>query len=140
MGDITEPNLDIRNPAGITSLVAASQEKYDDAWLNLVGQYLGNGVTVVSDDPGSESATVEVTKGTATINDNGQSAGHSTEVGDVDGGALYDYTSGAAPADVLHSFFFIYNKDHDDRRPAGEDRLLDRPDRRRPTRRRPRPT
>jgi hypothetical protein len=114
VGNITEPTLDIRDPASITSLVAASQEKYDDAWSNLVGLYLGNGVTVVPDDPGSESATVEVTKGTATINDNGQSAGHSTKVGDLNGGALYDYTSGSAPANILHSFFFIYNKSHED--------------------------
>ncbi|HEX5926483.1 MAG TPA: hypothetical protein VFY45_21820, partial [Baekduia sp.] len=114
VGNITEPNLDIRDPAGITSLVAASQEKYDDAWSNLVGLYLGNGVTVIPDDPGSESATVEVTKGTATINDNGQSAGHSTKVGDSNGGALYDYTSGSAPTNALHSFFFIYNKAHED--------------------------
>jgi hypothetical protein len=114
VGDITEPALDIRDADAITSLVAASQEKYDDAWSNLVGPALGNGVTVVSDDPGSEDATVEVTKGTATVNDNGHSAGHSTEVGDANGGALYDYSSGAAPASVLDSFFFIYNKDHQD--------------------------
>ena len=114
VGAITEPALDIRDPDGITSLVEASREKYDDAWSNLVGSYLGDGVTVVSDDPGSESATVEVTKGTATINDNGHTAGHSTEVGDINGGALYDYTSGSAPANVQHSFFFIYNKGHED--------------------------
>ncbi len=114
VGNITEPNLDIRNPAGITSLVAASQEKYDDAWSTLVGLYLGNGVTAIPDDPNSESGTVEVTKGTATINDNGSSAGHSTKVGNANGGALYDYTSGSAPANVQHSFFFIYNKAHQD--------------------------
>ena len=28
------------------------------------------------------------------------------------GGVLYDYTSGSAPAKVLDSYFFIYNKDH----------------------------
>jgi hypothetical protein len=114
VGTITEPALDIRDAEGITSLVAASQEKYDDAWSNLVGLYLGNGVTVTQTNPGSDSGTVEVTKGTATINDSGQSGGHSTEVGDVNGGALYDYTSGSAPANVLHSFFFIYNKTHED--------------------------
>ncbi len=46
VGNITEPNLDIRNPAGITSLPTASQDIYGNAWLNLVGQYLGNGVSI----------------------------------------------------------------------------------------------
>jgi thiol-disulfide isomerase/thioredoxin len=114
VGTITEPALDIRDASGISSLVAASQTKYDDAWSNLVGLYLGNGITVTPDDLNSESATVEVTKGTATINDNGGSAGHSTKVGDTNGGALYDYTSGSAPSNVTDSFFFIYNKANTD--------------------------
>jgi hypothetical protein len=111
VGDITEPNLDIRNPAGITSLPAASQAVYGNAWLNLVGQYLGDGVTATQNDVNSESATVTATTGTATVNDDGLTAGHSTKVGDTSGGALYDYSSGAAPANVSHSFFLIYNKD-----------------------------
>jgi Bacterial Ig-like domain (group 3) len=114
VGSITEPNLDIRKPAGITSLAAASQTKYGYAWLNLVGLYLGDGVTAVQNDVGSESATVTATTGTATVNDNGLTAGHSTEVGDPSGGALYDYSSGSAPANVSDSFFFIYNKAHAD--------------------------
>jgi hypothetical protein len=114
VGDITEPALDIRDAAGITSLPAASQARYDDAWSNLVGLYLGNGITVTPDDVDSESATVAVTKATATSNDNGAGAGHSTKVGDPDGGALYDYTSGSAPSNVTDSFFFIYNKANTD--------------------------
>jgi hypothetical protein len=112
VGAITEPNLDIRNPAGITSLDASSREIYDDAWLNLVGLYLGDGVTVTPHDVNSEDATVTAVTGTSTVNDDGLTAGHSTEVGDPDGGALYDYSDGSAPADVSHSFFFIYNKAH----------------------------
>lgn len=96
VGSITEPALDIRNPAGI-SLPAASQAKYGNAWLNLVGQYLGNGVTATVNGLNSESATVTATTQTATVND-------------ADGVALYDY-SAATPANVLHSFFLIYNKD-----------------------------
>ena len=46
VGTVTEPNLDIRNPAGITSIAPAKQTIYGYAWLNLVGQFLGNGVTV----------------------------------------------------------------------------------------------
>jgi hypothetical protein len=110
VGTITEPSLDIRNPAGITSLSAASQVKYGNAWLNLVGLYLGDGVTATQDDVNSESATVTATTGTTTVNDDGLTAGHSTKVGDTNGGALYDYSSGSAPASVSHSFFFIYNK------------------------------
>jgi Bacterial Ig-like domain (group 3) len=112
VGTTTVPNLDIRNPAGITSLPAASQTKYGYAWLNLVGQYLGDGVTATQNGFGSESATVTATTGTATVNDGGLTAGHSTKVGDSSGGALYDYSSGSAPANVSDSFFFIYNKDN----------------------------
>jgi thiol-disulfide isomerase/thioredoxin len=113
VGTITEPNLDIRNPAGITSLPATSQTKYGNAWLNLVGNYLGDGVTATQNDVNSESATVTATTGTTTINDDGLTTGHSTKVGDTSGGALYDYSSGSTPANVSHSFFFIYNKDNE---------------------------
>src|SRR3954454_17346144 len=47
VGAVTEPNLDIRNAAGITSIDAASRGKYADAWSVLVGSYLGNGLDVV---------------------------------------------------------------------------------------------
>jgi hypothetical protein len=113
VGDTTEPNLDIRNPAGITTLPSTSQVKYGNAWQNLVGSYLGNGLTVVQNGVDSESATVTVTTGTSKVNDNGATAGHSTKVGDVNGGALYDY-AGGTPATASHSFFLVYDKDHQD--------------------------
>ncbi len=105
VGGTTVPNLDIRNPAGITALTAASQATYGRAWLNLVGQYLGNGVTAVQNQAGTQSATVTATTGTTTVNDAG-----GTEVGNAAGGALYDYSSGSAPADVSDSYFLIYNQ------------------------------
>jgi hypothetical protein len=109
VGAFTEPALDIRNAAGI-SLPAASQTKYGNVWLNVVGQYLGNGVTATVNGLNGESATVTGTTQTATVNDAGSTAGNSTKVGDANGGALYDYSI-ATPANVLHSFFFIYNKE-----------------------------
>ncbi|HEY4094553.1 MAG TPA: Ig-like domain repeat protein [Baekduia sp.] len=113
VGSTTEPNLDIRDPDGITSLDPASHAKYGNAWTNLVGKYLGNGLSVTQAGLNSENATVTVLPA-AVVNDNGATDGHSTEVGDVHGGALYDYTGGTAPANAGHSFFFIYNKDHAD--------------------------
>lgn len=110
VGATTVPNLDIRNPAGITSLSTRSQEIYGKAWLNLVGQYLGNGVTATQNQAGTQSATVDAVAGTAVVNDHGATAGASTEVGNPSGGALYDYSSGSAPADVQESYFLIYNK------------------------------
>jgi hypothetical protein len=95
VGGVTEPALDIRKPAGI-ALPAASQTKYGNAWLNLVGQYLGNGVTATVNGLNGESATVTATTQTATVND-------------ADGVPLYDY-SAATPANVQHSYFLIYNK------------------------------
>ena len=111
VGDVSEPNLDIRNPAGITSLAPASRTIYGNAWLNLVGQYLGDGVTATAKNVGMEKATVTAQVGTSTINDAGRSAGQSTEVGDSSGGALYDYSGGSAPATVGDSFFLVYDKD-----------------------------
>ncbi|WCB92466.1 hypothetical protein DSM104299_01162 [Baekduia alba] len=110
VGATTEPNLDIRNPAGITSIAAESRAKYGDAWSNLVGLYLGNGLHVVQNDLNSEEATVTVTPDPSVANDSGSAAGHSTKVGNASGGALYDYAGGSAPANAQHSFFFIYNK------------------------------
>jgi hypothetical protein len=105
IGGVKQPNLDIRKPAGITSLAAASQAKYDDAWRSLVGDYLGNGLKITHDELNSEEATVEVAKAPTAANDGGTA--------EVDGakGALYDYTNdGAAPADVQDSFFVVYNE------------------------------
>jgi hypothetical protein len=98
VGTRTEPALDIRNPTAITQIAAASQTKYGNTWLNVVGQYLGNGVTATINNEYSESATVTATVGTATVND-------------ASATPLYDYSSGAAPATVLDSFFFLYDKD-----------------------------
>ncbi len=36
---VKQPNLDIRDPAGITSLAAASQQRYDQAWRALIGKH-----------------------------------------------------------------------------------------------------
>jgi thiol-disulfide isomerase/thioredoxin len=115
VGASTEPNLDIRDPAGITALTAASQTKYDNAWKALVGQYLGNGLAITQNGLNTENATVTVVNDNTVVNDYGATATHSTKVGDTSGGALYDYSSGgAAPTDVQDSYFFIYNKDHQD--------------------------
>jgi hypothetical protein len=114
VGSTTEPNLDIRKPSGITSLSAASQTIYGYAWLNLVGLYLGDGVTATQTSVGTESAKVTATTGTTTVNDDGLTAGHSTQVGNASGGALYDYSNGSAPANVSDSYFLIYNKAHTD--------------------------
>lgn len=108
VGAFTAPNLDIRKSSGI-ALSERSQGIYSSVWLNLVGQYLGNGVTAVQNQAGTQSATVTATTGTTTSNDYGDTAGFSTEVGDVNGGALYDYKT-TTPADVQDSFFLIYNK------------------------------
>lgn len=113
VGNITEPALDIRNPGSITQLPAVSQAKYGNAWQNLVGSYLGNGLTVVQNGVDSESATVTVTTGTDQVNDNGATAGHSTKVGDANGGALYDYKAGT-PATATDSYFLVYDKDAQD--------------------------
>lgn len=114
VGSVTEPNLDIRDPAGITKLTATSQAKYDDAWKALVGQYLGNGLNVTQNGLNTENATVDVHGDPSVVNDYGSTATHSTKVGDTSGGALYDYSGGTAPAKVKDSYFFIYNKDHQD--------------------------
>lgn len=120
IGDVTQPNLDIRNPAGITSLSLASQTTYGYAWLNLVGRYLGNGVDTVATNVGADSTRVTATTRTAAVNDAGATAGQSTEVGDDNGGALYDYSATDQPADVSDSYFFVYDKD---RRAPGDQPL-----------------
>jgi thiol-disulfide isomerase/thioredoxin len=107
VGTTTEPNLDIRNPAGITSVeTAATRTTYGNAWLNLVGKYLGNGVTVTQNDLNEESATVTTqVQQAGAVNDSG-----GTDVNNS-ADALYDYTA-ATPANVSHSSFFVYDKDH----------------------------
>ncbi|MDW5598135.1 Ig-like domain repeat protein [Conexibacter stalactiti] len=115
VGNVTQPNLDIRNPAGITSLPDRSQTTYGDAWRHLVARHLGNGVTsTVTSNGGVVSAdTTKITTATrtTTVNDAGATAGQSTEVGNSNGGALYDYSAIDQPADVTESYFFVYNKD-----------------------------
>lgn len=108
VGDVTEPNLDIRNPAGITSLAAVSRQKYDNAWRALVGQYLGNGLRITQNGLNTENATVTVAIDPTVVNDNG------TTEADQAAGALYDYTGGTAPTNVQDSFFLVYNKDRKD--------------------------
>jgi hypothetical protein len=110
VGSVTEPALDIRKPSSVP-LAAASQTKYGNAWLNVVGQYLGNGYTVTANGLNGENATVTATHVATAINDYGSTATYSTKVGDTSGGALYDYSS-ATPANVQDSFFLIYNKAH----------------------------
>ncbi|WP_121246993.1 Ig-like domain-containing protein [Solirubrobacter pauli] len=109
VGTVTVPALDIRKSETITELAADSRTTYGHAWKNLVGQYLGNGVTATATGVGSETAVVKTVTGTNTVNDYGATAGYSTEVGNVNGGALYDYKT-ATPADVTDSFFFVYDK------------------------------
>ncbi|HEX3615240.1 MAG TPA: Ig-like domain-containing protein [Solirubrobacteraceae bacterium] len=123
---IDEPNLDIRVPANVGALNTApvtyalnstAQGAYGASWYWLVSQYLGDGVTATQTSPDTESATVSpssVTLGvSAAINDSGNTAGDSTEIvngaTNTSGGALYDYTSGSAPATVSDSYFFVYN-------------------------------
>lgn len=106
VGNVTQPNLDIRTPRGITSLAEASQTTYGYAWLNLVGRHLGNGVDTVATNVGADSTRVTATTRTATVNDAG-----GTEVGAAGGGALYDYSATDTPADVSDSYFLVYNKD-----------------------------
>jgi hypothetical protein len=113
LGDVTQPNLDIRNPAGITSIGPNTAAVYGTAWLNLVGQYLGNGVNAVPVNQNTGSARVTATLDPSVVNDYGSAAGYSTKVGDTSGGALYDYSSGSAPADVSDSYFLLYDKDND---------------------------
>jgi hypothetical protein len=101
----TEPALDIRNSSSVP-LAAASQTKYGNAWSWIVTQ-VGDGVDATVNQPNTESATVTVSKlgsGATTVNDSG-----GTQVGNASSGALYDYRT-ATPANVLDSFFFIYNK------------------------------
>ncbi len=137
VGTITEPALDIRNAAGI-ALPAASQTKYGNAWLNLVGQYLGNGYTASVNGLNGEGATVTATK-SANVNDAGATAGSSTKVGDANGGALYDYSSGDAREGARQLLPHLQQGQHGRRR-QGEDRLLGRPDREGDLERRRRPT
>ncbi len=115
VGNNAEPNLDIRQPAGIASLTAASQTVYGYAWTNLIAQYLGNGYNLGSGivSPigvgAQEGGTIKTVVDDTNLNDYGSNAGYSTKVGDVNGGALYGYTAGV-DATVAHDFFFIYNK------------------------------
>jgi len=134
VGNITEPNLDIRNPSGITSIGSTSQAIYGRAWHNIVGRYLGNGVAVTlgsgSAAPyaGSPSITTAVSTTAAkdVVNDYGSTPGYSKKIvvdgsghGDFDpnGGALYDYTNAPSnsasytPPKVQDSYFFLYDKD-----------------------------
>ena len=98
IGAGTVPNLDIRN-SGAIKLVSSSRNKYRDAWQNLVAQSLGNGVTATRVDAGKQgqAVTTEVGLPSATTNDS------------VD--PIYDYSTGAAPADVTDSYFLVYNAD-----------------------------
>lgn len=124
IGPITQPNLDIRKPLGITSIAAASARTLNTAWLNVVGRHLGNGVraefgSTASNNGEYQSASrVTATSDATVVNDSGATNGYSTKVGNVNGGALFDYTgvdiaAGAAPATITSSsFFFFYDKDN----------------------------
>lgn len=97
---VAQPNLDIRNPAGITSLAAVSQQKYDQAWKALIGKHLGNGLKITTNNLDASSQTVTVAVDASVVNDSGASP-------------LYDYTGGSAPANVQDSFFLVYDKDRE---------------------------
>jgi thiol-disulfide isomerase/thioredoxin len=98
IGTGTVPNLDIRD-SGAIKLVSASRDKFKDAWQNLVAQSLGNGVTATQSGAGTQSQAVVTTVGqpTATTNDS------------VD--PIYDYSTGATPANLTDSYFLVYNTD-----------------------------
>lgn len=106
VGTITEPTLDIRD-AGSIGLAAASQAKYDNAWKSLIADDLGNGLTVTHNGLNSESATVRIDTDANAKNDAG-----GAKFGDTSSGPLFDYTSNVAPGNALHSFFLVYDKDH----------------------------
>lgn len=112
VGDKTEPNLDIRNPSGINTH-AEARVIYGKAWQNLIGRYLGNGIVSTPSGENGGSATVAITENAANVNDAGAEAGKSTEVGNPNGGALFQYSSGiTAPDDVQESYFLIYDRDN----------------------------
>ena len=97
VGGKVTPNLDIRNPTGITTIAAASQTIYGYAWTSLIAQYLGNGLKATVSGVGTESAKVTTAANASVIND-------ATN-------PLYDYTAGT-PTDATDSTFFIYDKDN----------------------------
>ena len=99
VGTTAWPNFDIRNSASITSLTAASRNKYNDAWGNIVAQSLGNGVVATRTNPGAASQAVTTAAG--------------TNVNDVNA-PVFDYTGGwpAVPANSQDSYFLVYNTDN----------------------------
>ncbi|WGL53366.1 Ig-like domain-containing protein [Nocardioides sp. BP30] len=111
---LTEPNLDIRKP-GATTVAAASQTVYDNAWKNLIGQYLGNGIkaTVAVDSKGVSTVNTESAKVTV--------ATDATVVNDANA-PLYDYSAGT-PTDYFDNTFFVYDKDNTTGSPAQADKL-----------------
>ena len=116
VGTTAWPNFDIRNSASITSLTAASRNKYNDAWGNIVAQSLGNGVVATRTNPGAAGQAVTTAAGT---NVNDASA------------PVFDYTGGwpAVPANSQDSYFLVYNTDNTVGARQGQDRLLRQPDR-----------
>ncbi|WP_027008025.1 Ig-like domain repeat protein [Conexibacter woesei] len=106
VGTITEPTLDIRDASSI-GLASASQTKYDNAWKTLIADYLGNGLSATHTGVNSESAIVRIDPSPSTKNDNGGTkfGGNGTDT------PLFDYTS-STPANILHSYFLVYDKDH----------------------------
>lgn len=114
VGDVVEPALDIRDATAITQIDPLGRAHYRNAWLNLVGRFLGNGVglTFTGGAYGSETSVVTgATQTAGAVNDSGAAPGASTKVGDSDGGALYDYTAVDADPDATDSYFFVYDKD-----------------------------
>ena len=99
VGTTAWPDFDIRNSASITSLTAASRNKYNDAWGNIVAQSLGNGVVATRTNPGAAGQAVTTAAG--------------TNVNDVNA-PVFDYTGGwpAVPANSQDSYFLVYNTDN----------------------------
>ena len=99
VGTTAWPNFDIRNSASITSLTAASRNKYNDAWGNIVAQSLGNGVVATRTNPGAAGQAVTTAAGT-NVNDAGA--------------PVFDYTGGwpTVPANSQDSYFLVYNTDN----------------------------
>jgi thiol-disulfide isomerase/thioredoxin len=119
VGSITEPNLDIRNPAGITSLIPASQTIYGAAWLTLVGQYLGDGVTATIKNPDTESATgtAAIPGAAATTNNTASDSTEFENQTTTAAPAPFNYVGDSGypttlPSGATDSYFFIYDNGH----------------------------
>lgn len=88
-------NLDVRNTAGL-NLATATQTAFSKVWQNVIGQYLGNGISSV---PSGTRTSVTIAADDTVINDF------------VD--PLFDFrSSGTLATASTDNLFFVYDKDH----------------------------